>query len=168
MSLIKLSTVSVAYLLGGDKTSAQYSGPFSTNTMTGPYGYNAGSSRLRIYKGSLPTLNDIETILPNALRTTDLLITFSLPSNSWTVSTTSKIATTSAPLPTAATGSGTASWFFLSSVDSILSVVQGLVGEITLPGNGGELVINDLNIVSGTTYSLGSISFEFPATFSYP
>ena len=166
MSLIKLSTVSVAYLLGGDLTTASYCGPFC-NTTSNIYGFNRSNSKLRIYKGTLPTLNDIETINQGSLRTTDLLISFSLPNGAWTVSTTSKIVTTSTPLPTAATGSGTASWFLLSSYDT-QAYGQSLVGEITLPGNGGELVINDLDIVSGTTYSLGSISFEFPATFSYP
>lgn len=169
MSTIKLSTGLLHYLTCANSTNTNFGGPFCTySSSSAPHGFDQNNSKLRIFQGSLPSQNDIETIIPSSLRTSDRLITFATGGN-WTV--TNGIVTLSVNLPTAATASGTAAWFALTSTDASVAEAGGsqyLIGQITLPGGGGELVINDLNIVSGTTYTLGSITFTLPSTFSYP
>lgn len=161
MSTIVLDANTLLHVNGAQTGSGIWSGSNSGSI----YGFDtSGNSKLRIFKGSLPTKSELNAVTNVATyRTTDLLITY-LTYNLWTYEGVN--AKLNTPLPTAATGTGTASWFLMSNTDS--TGIMLLAGDITLPGGGGEMVISDLTITSGQTYSLGTLLFTLPSVYTYP
>lgn len=160
MSTILLDSNTLLHLNGSQTGSGIWSGTNAPSI----WGLDNSASRLRIFKGSLPTKSDLNAVSNvSTFRTTDLLITFATGTN-WTYSGVNAMLNT--PVATAATSSGTASWFLLSSYES--SAFLLLAGDITLPGGGGEIAISDLTITSGQTYSLGTLLFTLPKLYTYP
>lgn len=160
MSTILLDSNTLLHVNGAQTGSGIWS-----NVSTPVYGFRYNNnSKLRIFKGSLPTKSELNAVTNVATyRTTDLLITY-LTYALWTYEGVN--AKFNTPLPTVATGSGTASWFLMSNLDS--GGIMLLAGDITLPGGGGEMIISDTTITSGQTYSLGTLLFTLPRLYTYP
>lgn len=160
MSTILLDSNTLLHVNGAQTGSGIWS-----NVSTPVYGFRYNNnSKLRIFKGSLPTKSELNAVTNVATyRTTDLLITY-LTYALWTYEGVN--AKFNTPLPTVATGSGTASWFLMSNLDS--GGIMLLAGDITLPGGGGEMTISDTTITSGQTYSLGTLLFTLPRLYTYP
>lgn len=161
---------------------------FSTATTTPVYnkflaGGPAGATRLMIYTGARPAI-DAVTNLSNY--TSNLLISFSIPAYSTSISATglafksiiksSKldvatpyegvIATLGiCPTFTAATGSGPATWFWFGNYSSPtnLTGISFATGSIGLTGSGNDLEMADVNIESGGLYKSLGFKFYIPA-----
>lgn len=79
------------------------------------------------------------------------------------IGTTTTIATTY----TAASVTGTATWFFIGRVYSGPVVVQGIYGSVGAVGSGADLEIPSTSIVAGTQYRVSSLIITFPSSYSY-
>lgn len=66
------------------------------------------------------------------------------------------------PAPATATSSGIVTWFAISR-----SGGPSICGSVTGIGGGGDLVIPDVNITSGTLYQLSPISLTWPKSVTY-
>ena len=164
MSTIVFDTNTLLHVNGAQTGSGIWSGNGSANIVGFKYNNNG---KLRVFKGALPTKSELNAVTNVATyRTTDLLITY-LTYALWTYEGVN--AKFNTPLPTVATGSGTASWFLMSNADSTsVTGIMLLAGDITLPGGGGEMTISDTTITSGQTYSLGTLLFTLPRLYTYP
>ena len=143
----------------------------------------SGSTKLLIYSGARPAIGSV-TNLNNY--TSNLLISFSIPAYSTSVSATglsfnsiiknSKldvsvpyegvVATLGiCPTFTAATGAGAATWFWFGNYSSPtnLSGISFVTGSIGLTGSGNDLEMPDVNIESGGLYKSLGFKFYIPA-----
>ena len=121
MSTILLDTNTLLHLNGAQTGSGIWS-----NNSSGVYGFRYNNnSKLRIFKGALPTKSELNAVTNVATyRTTDLLITY-LTYALWTYE--GAYAKFNTPLPTAATGSGTAAWFLMSNLDTGGIMLLGVI-----------------------------------------
>lgn len=161
---------------------------FSTVTTTPVYnkflaGGPAGSTRLLVFSGARPA---IDTVTNLSNYTSNLLISFSIPAYSTSISATGLafksilkngkldvatpyegvIATLGiCPSFTAATGSGPATWFWFGNYSSPtnLSGISFVTGSIGLTGSGNDLEMPDVNIESGGLYKSLGFKFYIPA-----
>lgn len=128
-------------------------------------GGSAGETTLTIFKGtpaSFPALTDVAT------RSSDVLITFSLPATTQSYSTTAaatgvRLVLGIAPQSTAAVLSGTASWFLLRRAGTTTLTNKGaLLGTVGISGSGADLEVPDTNIVLGQSYRSNGVTLFFP------
>lgn len=146
------------------RISTQATGYAMANSIfSGSSGFNASSTYIRIYKGALPVKNDLDTTAPSSLRTSDRLITFDFGSGDFTVSQPNGTATLNTSINANATASGTAAWFI---IDVNSQFAPMIVGSVSGPGGGGDLVIGSTSITSGLTYSLGALVYTLPRVFT--
>lgn len=152
-------------------------------SQTGLFNYqDTNRSRIRIYKGVMPTANEISTstLRTDQFRSSDMLIDgnalygggsqeydeVAIVNNEVIIR--SKI--TKQTL--GASQSGVASWFmwanFVGGYGPVMSTAGiVLVGDITGPGGGGALEIDNVNIVAGLIYQLKEYSFRLPQSWSF-
>lgn len=139
-------------------------GPFGSGSS--PYEFDYSFGRLYIMQGAIATRNDMDTTAPASFRGSDRLIGFAT-AQLWTQDAANNSVILGSPVQQTAAASGTASWFWLVAFYSTggIGVTNQLVGTVTGPGGGGDLIVNTTSIVSGHTYTLGQISFTMPTTF---
>ena len=129
---------------------------------------NCFNSNICLMKGTIPTLPNLTNI--NA-RSTDVLIYFQSSNTNFTsfsnfASNPVVITTTF----TAAAASGAASWFWLNSYwgnSGASTILHQAIGTVGLVGSGADLEMVDTNIVSGTTYQIANLKFQFPTSWTY-
>ena len=104
-----------------------------------------GQCSVQVYQGSVPT--DSNSILFDpATRASDLLGTFT---NLRFAVVGNAIAVMALPSPTTAVKTGTAAWGFVRGVGNV-----GLIVEAGIAGGNGGLILNSVNWVLGTQYSM--------------
>lgn len=104
-----------------------------------------GQCSVQVYQGSVPT--DSNSILFDpSTRTSDLLGTFT---NLRFAVVGNAIAVMALPSPTTAVKTGTAAWGFVRGVGNV-----GLIVEAGVAGGSGGLILNSVNWVLGTQYSM--------------
>jgi hypothetical protein len=127
---------------------------------------NTGISLLIIYKGTPETF---PSFTDRASRASDVLITFSLPGNDeayqnlgYSNNTLNLILGRNATL-TAATASGTATWFLLCRAGTTSLTDKGaMIGNVGALGSGADLVIANTDIQSGVEYNCSGINLRIP------
>lgn len=127
-------------------------------------------SALAIYKGTpetFPSFTDRST------RASDLLISFILPTTPYQdiglVGTAYRWLVGRKTTNTAATGSGTATWFLCYRIltgNNSLTNVGAMIGSVGTLGSGADLEIADTNIVSGSNYQCNGFYFNIPLNWS--
>ena len=156
-----------------------------TNSWLPPEGYapmhalsgcSAGSCILNIYKGtieSFPSFTNLTT------RSSDLLISFSLPGGSSSfinltnaVSTHLRMLVGRCLTSTAASASGLASWFLLTRStlhggSTNLTTQAGVLGTVGLSGSGADLEIPQTTITSGQYYRSNGFYINLPLDYTF-
>ena len=141
--------------------------------------YDSTTSGLRtsnwwfgVYKGTIPSSSELSTgTRAYNFRTSDILIPWDGRPASNYASYSNGLLTFNPTGPISiqtATASGTASWFFyMGGTVSVYSMDECSVvaGTISGPGGGGDLIIGDVNVVSGKSYILQNFVMAFPLTF---
>lgn len=141
---------------------------YSTTTS----GFRSGNWWFGVYKGTIPTSSEISSgIRADLFRTSDLLI----PWNGFTAANMATISNHQMTLnPTGsiaiqtATATGVASWFVYvggTASSYFMNACTVVAGTVSGPGGGGDLIIGDVNIVSGKSYMLQNFVMAFPLTF---
>lgn len=141
----------------------------NANVSGDPNGFQTGQlPTVRIYQGALPVKSDLNAATsPGGLRTGDILIHFSGVGTFPIHATDPTMVQTGGPWVTAATATGTAAWFMLSSAEVSQSKSEYITGTVSLVGGGGDLEIGSISIVNGNQYVLNPMSFTFPLTYTY-
>lgn len=158
----------------------------ATGSVTGfmtPIGQNAGvsltivetpQSFLYVYSGPVP---DFTTLTST---TATRLIDFpqSAANNSWqdmgikdpgTVNCRYEFLFGACTASTAAAASGVATWFALCSGSSFVNTFSDratIFGTIGLPGSNADLIMTDVNVVSGSSYTCAGFRVSFPQTWT--
>lgn len=135
---------------------------------TGYPGWPGFRSEIRIYKGTVPT--DFSGLTNLSGRNSDLLSTivhsdYGNPTTNFTASSnfsTNPVLITSGY--TAASASGTATWFRIVTFPYVNTeaITHQIVGTIGLPGSGSDLEIGNTNIVSGKYYRIVNLKISIP------
>lgn len=129
-----------------------------------------------IFKGTPPTdfktsgTYDASTALfDSGVRVSDRLIRIPYDRADMVSNNASFVINLNASNNATAEASGTASWFILDgSVNSDNGSQRTLkvMGTISAPGGGGELIIGSTTITSGVSYSFGPMQITFPRSFT--
>ncbi len=129
-----------------------------------------GGSLTRVMKGTIPTQSEINTIdwSTGQFRQTDMLFEFTT-SSTFLVGTAGTDQLKWNFLQVLAANSGIASWFMMHGKPQTSTSLNTavVVGSITLPGNGGDMTLTDLNVVSGNLYDVGPATFTIPRNYTY-
>ena len=164
MSTIKFTTSFSENILlnssNGIIASSSVSNPY---VISGSLASNV--SLLLIYSGDIP---DLSQLTDRGTRSSDLLISFSIPDQArgfttQTLSDRYQATIGKCPTPTAAVNSGVASWFLLCrSGTTSLTDKGSMLGTVGLPGSGADLTIPNTSIVSGNIYQSAGFTISFP------
>lgn len=133
-------------------------------------GPSFGFPGLYLFKGVPPTQAELDTaeasatnvaVITSSFRYSDLLL-YLHPSTAAAVKNSLQLSFT----PTAATASGTATWFMLGAQknSSYYGVLQ--TGTLDVIGSGADLEIGNTSIVSGTVYKQPAMNIVFPNSMS--
>lgn len=170
MATIKFNQSIAASIISGDGEGSIIMGSTLPPRSTTLAGSNTnGIAVLNIYKGikeTFPSFTDTNT------RSADLLISFTLNSGNnsfeaFTLSTGYRYIIGKCLTPTAAVGSGTATWFLLKrNGTSSLTDKGALIGDVGLLGGTADLQLPDVNIVSGTYYRSNGFFINFNFTWT--
>jgi len=142
-----------------------------TAISTNSAGLGATGAILRIYKGAIIDVNNVNSTIGS--RASDLLLTFNVSSPSTSSGSYLDSGTTSArrrqlygttSTETAASGSGIASWFayLVSSGTSVL-----FIGTVGPTGSSADLQIGTTEIVAGELYTSLGFLIDFPSTYYF-
>lgn len=159
-------------MVGGWTDYYYYNMSFINVSHTSPLQY----SKLRIMKGTVPT--DFSTLTNvNTSRSTDILIDYSYfhnGSNISSVNTTNPVTLSS--ILVAASASGTATWFWYVGTSSSTGAGnappantpnQQFIGTVGLTGSGADLEIDNVNIVSGSSYKFTNLKIQLPTSWTW-
>ena len=132
--------------------------------------WNGAVSSISIMKGTVPT--DFTALTSYNSRSADVLATFSSTSSSFApvINTTNPINITT-PF-SQATATGTATWFWLTVIGepyapSYSNVIQQqLFGTVGILGSGADLELANVNLTSGTAYSITNLRLRFPTSWT--
>ena len=150
-------------------------GTSSPQTTTISGGNSAGGTLLLIYKG---TIENFSTFTDRSTRSSDLLITFSLgtTTNSYTdvgqinagLSNAARSYKVGLNLTsTAASASGTATWFLLCRAGTTSLTDKGaFMGSVGASGSSADLEIPSTSIVSGNNYQSNGVYLNFPQNWT--
>jgi len=164
----------------GSVVSAGYSGALIYGGSTNNTSYIAGGgtgtgSILNFYKG---TIASFPAFTSTTTRTSDLLISMSMPAGatSWIQVSSSnsvrvQLGVSNVPGGTA-TASGLATWFLMQNYFSggtltDLTIRSALIGTIGTIGSGADMEIYDNNIVSGNSYKSYGFYMNFPYDMTF-
>lgn len=133
---------------------------YETDTSSG----NEIVSYLKIYSGTVPTLNDLsaynsrdaDALISYEIRLTDVFDTSVLNTNPIVINTDF----------VSATNSGTATWFRLYSYRGT-NLIHQIVGTVGLLEDSVDLKLGDTSIVSSVPYKISNFRILFPSTFTY-
>jgi hypothetical protein len=136
--------------------------------------YRAGSyyGYFRILKGTVPTDFTFATDMLNYTRTADKLLEWNgdlsfAGSYPITLTNYTNLVTINLPL-TAATGSGTASWFWWTAKKNESHAIGlQMLGTIGNVGSGLDIEIPDTNVVTGNSYRMQDVRWAMPSGFTY-
>lgn len=121
---------------------------------------------IRVFKGTIPTKVDLNTssVSTNSYRSSDILIESKLVGNGPVTNNIWDINYIYTPgIYGVATASGVASWFIFSLFTSTtVANIPCAVGTISGVGGGGDLIVDNVNIVSGLTYYFKQWIVQFP------
>lgn len=161
----------------GDSNGNSYPGGVSIFGYNSTYGF---VPYLTVYKGTMPTAADLQAHNNQAstFRTTDALITFQ--PMGWAVDYRDEVVTSNSEtyirwlvMKTAsASATGTAGWFMWyrtngNAINYLNDRGVAFAGDITGPGGGGALEMDNINIVSGRSYQLKNYSFSSARTWVF-
>lgn len=140
-------------------------------TVTNTNGLGSSSGTLRIYKGTIIDINNVNSTIGS--RSSDLLLSFSVGQPSSSNGSYLDSGTTSArrrqlygntSTETAASGSGIASWFaYLVNLGT--SVL--FIGTVGPTGSSADLQIGTTEIVAGELYTSLGFLIDFPSTYYF-
>ena len=164
----------------GDGGTSSTSSTGTTNKIIGnvcAYSSNGSSTtqsntgELVIMTGTMPASASILTSSTAPVGTT-LLISYNWATHGAFIS--SSILGFSSPY-VAATGSGTATWFWFrtrptganSQAYVGTTVYHHIIGSVGGPTSGADLEISSTNIVAGNIYRINRLKFTLPTTFTY-
>lgn len=135
---------------------------------TGYPGWPGYRSEIRIYKGTVPT--NFSSLTNLSGRNSDLLLTivnsdYATGTTNFTQSSnfsTNPVLITS--VYTAASASGTATWFRIVTFPYVNTelICHQIVGTVGLPGSGSDLEIANTNLVSGKFYRIVNLKISIP------
>lgn len=128
--------------------------------------------QIDICKGTVPT--DFSTLTAYNSRSTDILVTFKSNYPDKKFLNASSLST-GGPLelasnPSAASQSGTATWFILrtySPLDAAVNLFHQVIGTVGTVGSGSDLEISSTSIVSGSSYRILALKFQIPTSYTY-
>lgn len=126
---------------------------------------------LAIMKGSVPS--DFSTLTSYSARDADALVVFNQSDSSTPFSTpaASNPILLRTPSGATASASGTATWFWMLNYNQIAGtnqpIFQQIIGTVGTPGSGADLEILSTTVVSGQTYRIDSLKFQFPKIYTY-
>lgn len=128
-------------------------------------GGTGGYTGLIIYKGAMPTPAEIAAMNSSTVpRSADRLVSFNLAG--LFQSLTQNVVKLKTTVYSTATASGEATWFMMyGSSSSNAQFEQKVFGTVAM--SGGELNINDTNIVSGQSYIVEPITIALPLEFEW-
>jgi hypothetical protein len=136
-------------------------GPLVYNT-----NYGGASGTLYIMKGSVPS-NFTGLTLIN--RTSDILITYETINGDFNSSSyVNNVFTLNTSL-VQATGTGTATWFWIYNVGEVnyaVVPVQQIIGNVGTIGSGADLEIQTNSIVAGSPYRVSNLVFVMPDSWT--
>jgi hypothetical protein len=177
MSTIRFSSAYIGASITTGNTAATplwSSGAITTSSVIS--GSNAGLgvtiSQIFIYKGTQP---DWTTLTDRSTRAADLLITMTLPNYAQSqpftsiglVGTSYRWLIGKVPTPTAASASGTASWFILCrSGTTSMTDKAALMGSVGVLGSGSDLEVPSTSIISGNNYTSAGIYMNMPLNWT--
>lgn len=154
MAILKVSTACLAASLNNPDSA------FGSNI------YNDSGTDFAIYKGTPPTTADLNTLTTNTLainfRVSDRLVHFTTGVRFSGDGTNPWGQLISAVTETASL-TGVASWFMFWTAS--ISRAYCTSGTISLPGQGGDLVMGDTNVISGLSYTISRIKMSVPRTY---
>jgi hypothetical protein len=120
---------------------------------------------IRIMKGTVPT--DFSTLTTPSSRSADILYqVYGSETSYWNLTTGVNPIVFNTYLK-AATGTGTATWFWMLAQNRYGTIANQLLGTVGLNGSGADLEIADVNIVSGTQYKIVDLKIQFPSVWTY-
>jgi hypothetical protein len=132
-----------------------YSSTFKASMIKGATSVlNSTSSRIYVYKGTMPT-----TVFGGftlATYASNLLLTYVLSYTTFT-NTNGAMHFLNPPAAATASASGTAAWAAAASSGTTTSYV--IVGEVSVTGGNGIFLLPSLNLVAGTSYVINDVSF---------
>jgi hypothetical protein len=142
--------------------------PSSSLNMVLAGGPSAGQTALYIYQGTVPT--SFTGLADISARAADLLITFSIPSYQTAIVDNGNVGNVSrrvtickVPTPTAATASGTATWFLTCATWSTdLTNKPVLIGTVGAAGSGADLILSTTSVVAGMQFTSLGFNLNFP------
>lgn len=180
MSFIRMSSV----LVQTGAKNGLFLGTSSSQTSSYPASYslfnNWAPTQLRLHSGTMPTESSASTYAGygTTFQSASVLITFegfggaTYEGDEIIISNT-KVYWRSKTVKTAtAAASGQASWFsvfhaYTGNTSHYLNANgHWLMGDVTGPGGGGALEVDDVNIVSGQSYQLKNYSFVLPRAWT--
>ena len=141
----------------------------TSNTYNG-LGHLTATSGLRdppnasfyIMKGTMPTQNELDNFSAASWRSGDILIGKSVDSAGEAPFDVTNMLFKVAFEQRVATASGVAEWFMWRGGNGSNQLASAtFIGSITGVGAGGDMTLNNLNVVSGNTYDIGPMSFDF-------
>lgn len=174
MATVRISNTVAGVLVANGYTGAPIttSGAFPS-TISG--GGAAGSALLIIYKG---TPENFATFTDRATRSSDVLITFSLPAAAGSYTDLGQINAGAANAARsfkvgialanqAASATGTATWFLMVRAGTTSLTDKGaFMGTVGTTGSGADMEIPSTSIVSGSNYQSNGFYFNFPQNWT--
>lgn len=132
--------------------------------------------QLRIMQGSMPS--DFSNLTNgNTSKSSDILLTFNrydgYTSDEYIISPSATSVAGGATMSMSthqvtAAMSGTATWFWmLNYIISSGTIMNQMFGSVSATGDGGDLEMTDINIVSGNTYMVTRLKLFYPSTIVY-
>lgn len=119
--------------------------------------FNTTNTRITIYKGSSKPTDLYSSNFNPSSYTSDLLLTYSGNTTLFT-NTGGTVYIQTLPSSVAATGTGTATW---GAIYLPASAATSIVGDVSLNGGGGIIILPTLSITSGSVYNLVDVSWTF-------
>lgn len=174
MATIRFSNTVIGALVANGYTGAPISvGGAFPSTISGSG--TAGAVLLIIYKG---TPENFSTFTDRSTRSSDVLITFTLPVGTGSYTDLGQINAGAANAARsykvgialanqAAAASGTASWFLMCrSGTTSLTDKGAFMGTVGTTGSGADMEIPSTSIVSGSNYQSNGFYFNFPQNWT--
>lgn len=143
-----------------------------SNYYVGHIGFGSlGSGVLSIMKGTVPT--NVESITSYSSRSADVLVQWTIASDQFSPSSPNANPAVINTTFTAATASGTATWFwwvtrgystYTGWSDTIYEQIVGTVGELA---TGNDLEVPSTTVTSGQLFRVLNLRVQLPTSYTY-
>ena len=177
-AVIGLGVTNSSYYWGGYNfnSSTTAIAAYAGLLCTGQGSSNTSTGQLRLMSGTMPGSPNIANV--NAV-SSQVLCTFNAGGGIATGDfVTSQVTVNPAILSTqyvAATGSGTATWFWIATIPNqsngnynpASTPLHQIIGTVGLSGSGADLIMANTTVAAGSTYRIINLQLQLPTTWNF-